>query len=89
MRFQHKHKPKGMQSNLLYIITILLSLMVIVQLSSCKKNDMNNNNKAVDLKLVADGFVSPVSVSAPADGSHRLFVVDQIGKIWIIDNSGK
>ena len=89
MRFQHKHKPKGMQSNLLYIITILLSLMVIVQLSSCKNNDMNNNNKAVDLKLVADGFVSPVSVSAPADGSHRLFVVDQIGKIWIIDNSGK
>ncbi|HWJ27483.1 MAG TPA: PQQ-dependent sugar dehydrogenase, partial [Flavisolibacter sp.] len=89
MPFQNKFKSNVFQGTFFYTLFILISTMLMMQLSSCKKNDMNHNNKAVDLKLVADGFVSPVSVSAPADGSHRLFVVDQIGKIWIIDNNGK
>lgn len=42
----------------------------------------------VGLSLVADGFTSPVHLVAPPDGSGRLFVVDQIGLIWILDATG-
>src|ERR1043165_525913 len=40
----------------------------------------------VGLELIADGFTSPVALIDPKDGSHRLFVVDQTGLIWIVSN---
>ena len=42
----------------------------------------------VDLRVIATGFVSPVQALEPPDGSHRLFVVDQVGQIWIVDANG-
>lgn len=42
----------------------------------------------VDLQLVADHFVSPITLVEAPDGSHRLFVVDQVGQVWIIDATG-
>jgi glucose/arabinose dehydrogenase len=35
---------------------------------------------------VADGFTSPVALIEPSDGTHRLFVVDQTGVIWILSD---
>jgi hypothetical protein len=43
--------------------------------------------KAVDIKLIADNFVSPIQVVASRN-SERLYVIDQIGKVWIIDKDG-
>jgi glucose/arabinose dehydrogenase len=40
------------------------------------------------LQLIADGFVSPVALAAPDDGSGRLFIVDQIGVVYVLDASG-
>jgi len=37
---------------------------------------------------VADGFVSPIGVVAVPDDSKRLIVIDQIGKLWVIDGDG-
>ena len=42
----------------------------------------------VGVRLVADGFTSPVHLVAPPDGSGRLFVVDQVGLVWILDADG-
>lgn len=42
----------------------------------------------VGLELIADGLVAPVGLVAPPDGSGRLFVIDQIGKIRVINASG-
>ncbi|MDH3305993.1 MAG: PQQ-dependent sugar dehydrogenase [Acidimicrobiia bacterium] len=40
---------------------------------------------AVSLDLVADGFTTPLwAINAPGD-NKRLFVVDQVGKIWAIE----
>ncbi|MBK8987820.1 MAG: PQQ-dependent sugar dehydrogenase [Chloroflexi bacterium] len=36
--------------------------------------------------MVADGFVSPVALAAPGDG--RLFVVDQVGIVYVLDQAG-
>jgi glucose/arabinose dehydrogenase len=40
---------------------------------------------ALDLSLVASGFYHPLLVTNAGDGSGRLFVVEQSGKIMIID----
>jgi glucose/arabinose dehydrogenase len=37
------------------------------------------------LAPIAQGLTAPVALTAPDDGSERLFVVDQIGLIFIID----
>src|SRR5690606_18817006 len=43
---------------------------------------------ALDLQLVAEGFVSPVTLTAPA-GDERLFVVDRPGQVFIVDQAGQ
>jgi glucose/arabinose dehydrogenase len=40
------------------------------------------------MKLIADGLVSPLGVVEAPDNSGRLFIIDQIGKIWIVDEEG-
>ncbi|MBI0583805.1 MAG: PQQ-dependent sugar dehydrogenase [Methanomassiliicoccus sp.] len=43
----------------------------------------------VGLKLVADGFANPVAMGCPPDGSGRLFIADQIGRVYIIKDGRK
>lgn len=68
-------------------LTLLACLLII---SSCKKNDKPNppSNTSPDLQLVTDNLVSPIALMEPSDQSKRLFVVDQVGKIWIIKSDG-
>lgn len=69
-------------------ILIAVSILIL-SVASCKKKDViPATDVNVDLQQIADGFVSPLGVIAPPDNSGRLFVIDQIGKIWIIDGSG-
>src|SRR6476646_6075892 len=99
-------KESGVEKVLILCRKSLPMLMLLVFASltfmqSCKKVDVNPNNKinstssenaladvSVDLKLVADNFVSPLGVVDPKDGTNRLFVIDQIGKIWILKPNG-
>lgn len=43
-----------------------------------------NTQPKVELELVAGGFTSPVVLVSPNDGTGRLFIVDQVGMIWIV-----
>lgn len=83
MLFKKRIMPGSSGNKFIHIPSVIL-LIFLTQLLSCKKHD-EQNNKDVDLKLVASGLVSPLSVCDPHDGSGRLFIVDQIGKIWIMD----
>lgn len=81
-----------------------LFLVLFITLNSCKKQSFekdallsedlmkashgDDDLKAVDIKLITDGLVSPVAVVAAGKEDKRLFIVDQIGKIWIIDKHG-
>ena len=38
----------------------------------------------VELVLIAEGFTSPVVLVSPNDGTGRLFIVDQVGIIWML-----
>jgi glucose/arabinose dehydrogenase len=62
---------------------ILLSTLI---LQGCQKHNEPNLN-AVDLQLVAEDFVSPIQVIG-THLSERLYVVDQVGKIWVVDGNG-
>jgi glucose/arabinose dehydrogenase len=64
-------------------------LLIFLVFFGCKKNESQSNNASPDLKLIASDFVSPITLVEPPDGSHRLFVVDQVGKVWIIDANGQ
>jgi glucose/arabinose dehydrogenase len=40
---------------------------------------------AITLTPVASGYTRPLLVTNAGDGSNRLFIVEQTGKIWIVD----
>ncbi len=41
---------------------------------------------SVELETIATGLIAPVYLTGAGDGTDRLFVVDQPGKIWLIEN---
>jgi glucose/arabinose dehydrogenase len=61
-------------------------LLAVLLIQSCQKS-LDHNLNSVDMELLAEDFVSPIQV-ASTNNSQRRYVVDQIGKIWVIDNKG-
>jgi glucose/arabinose dehydrogenase len=58
--------------------------------SGCKKHDVpKNNNKEVDIMLIADNFVSPIGLVAEPSRTDRMYVIDQVGKVYIIEDGNK
>jgi hypothetical protein len=45
-------------------------------------------NPSIQLVKIADGLADPVNVAAAGDDSGRLFVVERIGRIRVIDRDG-
>jgi glucose/arabinose dehydrogenase len=48
-----------------------------------------DSQPSVELKQIADGFVSPLNLVALPDGSGRFLIGDQIGIVKILDKDGK
>ena len=72
-----------------YLLTAFAALVIIMissLLEACQK-ELTFNFEYVDLKLIGEDFVSPIQVVS-SHHSERLYVVDQIGKIWVIDRHG-
>src|SRR3954465_5711503 len=70
------------------IAMLMIASIPLMVLLGCKKMDNPGKQTELDLKMIADNLVSPIAFAEPPDDSHRLFVVDQTGKIWIIDKQG-
>ena len=70
-------------------LTAILLLGSLILVQSCRKHDFNPPPfGSYDLKLIADNFVSPLGVVDAPDDTKRLFVIDQVGKVWIIKADG-
>lgn len=79
-------------------IIIMIVLGILALGTGCKKETQQpatedvpvamSKLKEIDLELVAEGLVSPIGVVPVPDHSGRLFIIDQVGKIWIIDADG-
>jgi glucose/arabinose dehydrogenase len=92
MKSNHRntHSPLSALGYLFLICTTLL-------LVNCRKTDRLSSSdetakpkpqKNLDLRLIASNYTSPIGVVAFPDNSGRLAVIDQIGKIWVIDAEG-
>ena len=53
---------------------------------ACERADSPPLFLDVDLELVADGMTSPLGVVAAPGDTDRLYVIDQTGEIWVIEN---
>ena len=72
---------------------IFFAALSLFALACQKKTERNATpppppNTTPNLKLIADSLASPLTVVEPPDHSGRLFIVDQIGKVWIIGSNG-
>lgn len=65
-------------------------LVIILTGQGCIKDPPIDHihEKKLDLQLITDNLVSPIGVVAIPDETKRLAVIDQVGKIWIIDKQG-
>ena len=87
----------------LFLFALIIIVFNLLLITGCKKMESSTANKStdetnlqslrlsgnVDLQLVADNLVSPITLVEAPDNSHRLFVVDQVGQVRIIDATGK
>jgi glucose/arabinose dehydrogenase len=80
----NNHSGKGIIGKFFLFAGSLLIFIFIFP--ACRKN--NNNppagNVKPNLQIIADNLVSPLTLVEAPDGSKRLFIVDQVGKVWII-----
>lgn len=73
---------------------LIVSYILILGSFSCgtagkkKANEgeqvLANDTVSVRLELITGGVESPIEFNAAADGSHRVFITDARGKIWIM-----
>jgi glucose/arabinose dehydrogenase len=80
---QQRNKTK--QPGERYVFKWGILLICIIYISACQKsNPATGNNATPDLKLVAGNLAAPLTLAEAPDDSKRLFIVDQIGKVWIV-----
>ncbi|UKJ08152.1 PQQ-dependent sugar dehydrogenase [Solitalea lacus] len=71
---------------------VLICLMSFFSLVNCssKSNDNKSDTEPlgpnVALQLVTKGLESPVEMAIPDDGTNRIFIVEQKGRIMVLDN---
>ncbi|MDX1753118.1 Glucose/arabinose dehydrogenase, beta-propeller fold [Salinimicrobium sediminis] len=68
-------------------------LLLLSTLSGCDNDDDSTRREpepemAMDLLLVAEGMISPVGLTEAPNDSGWLYVIDQAGMVWIIDENG-
>ncbi len=64
-------------------VTVLALLLALFG-GALAAQDTNLNPAQYRLALVASGFARPLYVTGAGDGSGRLFVVEQAGRVWIV-----
>jgi glucose/arabinose dehydrogenase len=69
-------------------LIILIAVLLILLMLSCKKDHNDAAPVSPNLAMVAENLVAPLSVTEAPDDSKRLFILDQIGKVWIIPSGG-
>ena len=70
-----------------HLLVLLAALLLAGALAQEGQTTEEGPFGFLTLELVADGFVSPVTLSAPAD-DDRLFVVDRTGQVYVVSQDG-
>lgn len=67
------------------LAVLFLGTMIVIE--GCKKPD-DRPPQMITTKVIAEGLASPLGLVEAPDNSGRLFIFDQVGKIWIVDKDG-
>src|SRR5919109_2928335 len=70
------------------VARVALVALALALVAPVPTNAADPRNVRVSLVRVASGLVNPVAIAAPNDGSSRLFVVEQDGRIRVRTRSG-
>ena len=70
-----------------HILTLLIASLLAFALAQSDGSSEDGSFDFLTLELVADGFVSPVTLTAP-NGDDRLFVVDRTGQVYVVGQDG-
>lgn len=68
---------------------LVASVAAVMLLGLMPAAAQEGENYSVGVELVAEGMAAPTALTSAHDGSGRLFVADQTGKIWIISQDGQ
>ncbi len=79
-------KEGVMKSKKIFYLILLAIAVILIIIMGYKKLSAKEN---FELKQIAEGFTAPVALIPANDDTGRLFVVDQIGIIRIIDGNGQ
>lgn len=78
---------------LVFLILVPTSSIALNYKNHILENDNTNTNFVINssdvnigIEIIAEGFNSPVVLTHPGDGTNRIFIGDQIGIIYIIEN---
>ncbi len=85
----HEHLKNHVRSRpCVWSALCVLTSVPVVLAMNCPFSPIQEAS-TVALQLVADGFVSPLGMAVPPDGSGRKFIVDQVGLVRIIEADDK
>jgi glucose/arabinose dehydrogenase len=85
--YPYPYRQHTLEANVKRLIVLVLAVLLTVSGAALQAQDARTappNPAAVQLVPVADGFNRPLFLTNAGDGSGRLFVVEQGGKIIII-----
>jgi len=71
---------------LLLIVLLALTIAYVLNRSAPANAQSERSSRKITLSQVAEGLVRPVSITNADDGSGRLFIVEQRGRIIIMSN---
>ncbi len=73
--------------NTVMIFTLLVCSLLF---TNCNMENIDDTPpEGIGLELVAEGLTSPVTLVEPPDDSGRLFIVDQVGLIYVVTEDGR
>jgi len=73
--------------NVLHLAVIFIALTITI--SRCSDDEVREIQQGdVAVELIAEGITAPVTLAESSDGTGRLFVAEQTGRVRIIDAEG-
>src|ERR1041384_1454460 len=77
------------------VLTIVSAAVLVAHRAPRVKNEVAHpggklpGSPKIALVKVADGLNDPINVAAPNDGSGRIFVIERVGRVKIVDKNGQ
>ncbi|MEO6289307.1 MAG: PQQ-dependent sugar dehydrogenase, partial [Ginsengibacter sp.] len=82
----HLSKLSMKYFRLLYLLIVCAACNSLSQKSQRQNDSTTSDSTSVKLELVTSAINMPVQLGTSPDNSHRLFLADLGGKIWILKN---